>query len=301
VSKFPNRVSGFCCGSFTPYRICTARSVCWLISKNLTRIWQEEKTIWFLCPSLLWSYLCTVLRWSNISGVVLDSRLTCREHVNTKVNKAHSVLQTYDAAWVLRPKVVYWIYVSIIRTSVTFASSVWRAGCQKARANKRLSKIKKNCTLKDIEGNAPYSYGCYGAIHLTSSTWFSGSGGGKISCTTALGSGMLILPSPHSRSQQHTDAAAQVESHFYMGVDVLRHRDWKGSKQLAILFACFLFYSVLFYSILSYSILFYSILFHSILFYSETDIFSTFQLRGICNVPLILWKRQTNCITSHFS
>jgi hypothetical protein len=74
-------------------------------------------------------------------GVVLGSRLTWREHVNTKVNKAYNLLRTYVATWVLRHKVVYWIYVSIIRTSVAFASLVWRPGCQKVSANKRLSRI----------------------------------------------------------------------------------------------------------------------------------------------------------------
>jgi len=38
--------------------------------------------------------------------------------------------------WGLRPKVVYWLFVSIIRTSITFASVVWWLGCQTASAKK---------------------------------------------------------------------------------------------------------------------------------------------------------------------
>ena len=62
-------------------------------------------------------------------GVILDSRLTWREHVNIEVNKAHNSLwacrRSFGAMWGLQPKVVYWLYISINRPSITFASLVW--------------------------------------------------------------------------------------------------------------------------------------------------------------------------------
>ena len=65
-------------------------------------------------------------------GVILDSRLTRREHVNIKVKKAHNSLwacrRTFGAMWGLRPKVVHWLYVSIIWPSITFVSLVWWLG-----------------------------------------------------------------------------------------------------------------------------------------------------------------------------
>ena len=61
-------------------------------------------------------------------GVVLECRLTWREHVDVKVRKPHNLLwacrRACDAMWDLRPKVVHWYYVSIIRPSITFASLV---------------------------------------------------------------------------------------------------------------------------------------------------------------------------------
>jgi hypothetical protein len=61
-------------------------------------------------------------------GVVLECRLTWREHVDVKVRKAHNLLWACrwacDAMWGLRPKVVHWLYVSVIRPSITFASLV---------------------------------------------------------------------------------------------------------------------------------------------------------------------------------
>jgi hypothetical protein len=50
-------------------------------------------------------------------------------------------------AWGLRPKVVHWIYVSIIQPSITFASLVWWPSCQMAIAKKGLSRIQRVACL----------------------------------------------------------------------------------------------------------------------------------------------------------
>jgi hypothetical protein len=61
-------------------------------------------------------------------GVILDSWLTWREHVDVKVRKGQNLLWAcrwaYGVIWGLGPRVVQWLYVSIIRPSVTFASLV---------------------------------------------------------------------------------------------------------------------------------------------------------------------------------
>ena len=77
-------------------------------------------------------------------GVVLDSRLTWRE--NVKVRKAHNLLwacsrRAYGVTWDLRPKVVHWLYVPVIRPYINFASLVWWPGCQTASVKKRLSRV----------------------------------------------------------------------------------------------------------------------------------------------------------------
>ena len=80
-------------------------------------------------------------------GVILDFRLTWGEHVNFKVKKAHNSLwacrRSFGAKRGLRPKVVYWLYVSIIRPSITSASLVWWPDCQTASAKKWLSRIQR--------------------------------------------------------------------------------------------------------------------------------------------------------------
>jgi len=47
----------------------------------------------------------------------------------------------------LRPRVVHWLYVSIIRPSVTFASLVWWPVCHTASAKKKLSRIQRLARL----------------------------------------------------------------------------------------------------------------------------------------------------------
>lgn len=50
--------------------------------------------------------------------------------------------------------------------------------------------------LRDNGNGAHYAYGCYGGTHLTTSTRFSGSGRGKISCKSTLESAISFIPSP---------------------------------------------------------------------------------------------------------
>jgi len=84
-------------------------------------------------------------------GVILDSRLTWKEHVDAKVREAQNLMWACRSAcgvmWGLRPKVVHWLYVAIIRPSVTFASLVWWPGCQTASVKWKLSWVQRLACL----------------------------------------------------------------------------------------------------------------------------------------------------------
>jgi len=71
--------------------------------------------------------------------------------MDVKVRKAQNLLwacrRAYGVTWGLRPRVVHWLYISIIRPSVTFASLVWWPGCQTASAKKKLSRIQRLACL----------------------------------------------------------------------------------------------------------------------------------------------------------
>ena len=89
-------------------------------------------------------------------GVILDSQLTWREHVDVKVRKAQNLLWACGRTWGLGPRVVHWLYVSLIWPSITFTSLVWWPGCQTANAKKKLSRIQRLTCL-----------GITGAMHTT--------------------------------------------------------------------------------------------------------------------------------------
>jgi hypothetical protein len=51
---------------------------------------------------------------------------------------------------------VHWLYVAVVRTTISFASLVWWLGCQMASAKKKLSKVQRPACLRIT-----------GAIHTT--------------------------------------------------------------------------------------------------------------------------------------
>ena len=71
--------------------------------------------------------------------------------MDVKVRKAQNLLwacrRAYGVMWGLRPRMVHWLYVSIIRPFVTFASLVLWPGYQTASAKKKLSRIQRLACL----------------------------------------------------------------------------------------------------------------------------------------------------------
>ena len=84
-------------------------------------------------------------------GVVLDSWPTLREHMDVKVRKAHNLMsacrRAYGVTWGLRPRVAHWLYVTINRPSITYASLVWWPACQTASAQKKLCRVQRLACL----------------------------------------------------------------------------------------------------------------------------------------------------------
>jgi hypothetical protein len=49
--------------------------------------------------------------------------------------------------WGLGPRVVHWLYTSVVRPSITYESLVWWPGCETARAKRLLSTIQRLACL----------------------------------------------------------------------------------------------------------------------------------------------------------
>jgi hypothetical protein len=80
-------------------------------------------------------------------GVILDSLLTLKEHVDDEVKKVEYSMWTCRGAcgvtWGLKPGVVYWPFVAVIRPSVIFASLVRWSGCHTTCAKRKLSRVER--------------------------------------------------------------------------------------------------------------------------------------------------------------
>jgi len=137
-------------------------------------------------------------------GVILDSRLTWRKQVKAGVKKIHNLLWACTRSSVatrgLNPKVVHWLYVYIFRPSIiSFTSLVtwlWDSQCQKETHYNF-----KTCLFGE---HAHYHSRGHGSTNLPLSTWFVGPGRGKVSCTSTLQPGGLVLLSIQSRKQRLT-------------------------------------------------------------------------------------------------
>ena len=62
-------------------------------------------------------------------GVILDSKLSWKNHVELKVNKACKTLwmcrQLFGKSWGLSPRIIHWLYTAIVRPMLTYAALVW--------------------------------------------------------------------------------------------------------------------------------------------------------------------------------
>jgi hypothetical protein len=84
-------------------------------------------------------------------GVILDERLTWKELIEAKVGRARIMMwacrRDCGRRWGLRPRVVYWLYTSVVRPTITYASVVWWSGCDTARAKQLLGTIQRLACL----------------------------------------------------------------------------------------------------------------------------------------------------------
>jgi hypothetical protein len=151
VGKFPDTVSGLMqCALLTIETCCKVGLSLNPDKTELIACTKKRKLMGFFEPHFLGVKL-SLSGSVNYLGVILDSRLTWREHVDVKMRKAHNLLLACRRAcgvrWGLRLKVVHWLYVTFVRPSISYASLVWWPGCQMASAKKRLSRIQRLACL----------------------------------------------------------------------------------------------------------------------------------------------------------
>jgi hypothetical protein len=152
VGKFPNKVSGLIQWALHTVELwCGGLGL--LINPDKTGLvafTRKRKLTGLFEPCLFGKTLQCSMSVKYL-GVILDSRLTWKEHIDAKVRKAQNSTwacrRACGAMWGLKPSVVHWLYVAVIRLSVTFASLVWWPGCQTACVKRKLSRVQRSACL----------------------------------------------------------------------------------------------------------------------------------------------------------
>jgi hypothetical protein len=84
-------------------------------------------------------------------GVILDAKLTWKKQVDARVRKARHTMwacrRVCGRRWGLRLRVVSWLYTSVVRPSITYASLVWWPGCETTRARQELNSVQRLACL----------------------------------------------------------------------------------------------------------------------------------------------------------
>ena len=215
VGKFPSTVSGLVQWAVSTVEIwCNEVGLSVIPDKTgLVAFTRKRKLQGFFEPWLFGVKL-SISGSVKYLGVILDSRLTWREHVEVKVRKADNVLWACRRAcgmgWGLGTKVVHWLYVAIIQPTISYASLVWWSGCQTASTKNKLSKVQRLSCL-----------GTTGAFHTTPtgakevlvglpSLDLVIQRGGEVGSTLPLELEVLVLPSPPIRIQMHIDLTSEI-------------------------------------------------------------------------------------------
>ena len=111
------------------------------ILNNFTR---QRKAIMARIPSLFGEAL-EFKDEVKYPGVTLDRKLTWNSHLRIITNKAKAALMTTQrmvgVKWGLKPSVMHWLYLRVVRPMVTYGSLVWWPKTLQAQAKAQLNSV----------------------------------------------------------------------------------------------------------------------------------------------------------------
>lgn len=84
-------------------------------------------------------------------GVTLDAKLTWKPHIDKTISKATGAFwacrKLFGKTWGLKPKMIHWSYISVIRPIVTYASIVWWTKTNEITTQSKLQKLQRLACL----------------------------------------------------------------------------------------------------------------------------------------------------------
>lgn len=84
-------------------------------------------------------------------GVTFDKKLTWNEHINNKMKQAkmylHQIKTSIGCTWGTNPEKMLWIWTSVIRPAISYASYIWGTKLTKTQRSK-LNKIQRDALMQ---------------------------------------------------------------------------------------------------------------------------------------------------------
>lgn len=80
-------------------------------------------------------------------GIIIDSKLTWKEHLSSKIKKANNTLwackRAFSNTWGLKPKIHHWIYTGIVRPMITYGAIIWWPVTKTAKSRALLDSVQR--------------------------------------------------------------------------------------------------------------------------------------------------------------
>lgn len=84
-------------------------------------------------------------------GVIIDYKLSWSSHVENRLRKSMMSLwqlrRTYGRSWGLSPKILFWIYTSIVRAYFCYAAIVWWPRCEVLTVKRHLDHLQRTALM----------------------------------------------------------------------------------------------------------------------------------------------------------
>ena len=117
---------------------------------NLVPFTRKRKWDGFVIPKLFDAQINMVSEVKYL-GLILDQKLTWNKHVDYKINQAKKCIMTcrrmLGKNWGLSPKMMFWMYTTIVRPIITYASVIWWCKVEQKTVKDRLGSLQRLACL----------------------------------------------------------------------------------------------------------------------------------------------------------
>lgn len=150
--KFPNTVSGLMQRALLIVQHwCNDQGLRVNPSKAELVVFTRRRVLDGFVEPVLYGTTLRISRTVKYLGVILDSKLTWKDHIERQVQRATNTLwvcrRTFGKTWGINPKVIMWYYTVIVRPMITYASVVWWPAVAKLYIQRKLTQLQRLACL----------------------------------------------------------------------------------------------------------------------------------------------------------